>query len=242
MNPNGPQARKIVRIRLASTHLGEERSLRVFLPPGRGPADTGPVVYCQDGEQFFNFGRIVTAARSLAEREARILPLIVGIDNNPARRTEEYAPAGRRFAAYCRFVTEEVLPLVEARFGAAPSPDERIVAGDSLGATAALHLALDHPGISRRVIAFSGAFLPDSLERAARETRLDGLLVYQLVGTRETAVKTDRGIFDFLSMNRKMRNILEERGARVEYVEEEGDHLWGFWQAFTADALRCTLP
>jgi enterochelin esterase-like enzyme len=242
MEPDGTAARKIVKTRLLSRHLGEERTLRIFVPPGRGPGRPGPVVCCQDGEQFFHFGRIVTAAQQLARQEARILPLIVGIDCDPERRTEEYAPSGRRFAAYCRFVTEEAIPFAERAFGAAPSPEERIAAGDSLGGTVSLHLALDHPELFRRVIAFSGAFLPDSLARAGRETRLDGLKVYQLVGTRETAVRTDRGTFDFLGLNRNMRMLLEERGAKVEYVEDEGDHRWGFWQAFTADALRCTLP
>lgn len=242
MQTMGEYRRKVEKRRLFSRHLGEERSLRVFLPPGYDGKAPRPVIYCQDGEQFFNFGRIATAAEQLAFREGRIAPLIVGIDADAAKRTREYAPSGDRFAAYGRFVTEEVLPFVEERYGAEASREGRVLAGDSLGATVSLHLALDHPHVSRRVIAFSGAFLADSLERVKREDRLDDLALYQLIGTRETAVETDRGTFDFLALNREMRRLLEARGAAVEYVEEEGDHVWGFWQAFMADALRRFLP
>lgn len=234
--------RKVEKPLLASRHLGEERPLRIFIPPGYDPGQAWPVVYCQDGEQFFNYGRIATAAEQLAFREGRIAPLIVGVDVDVRHRTEEYAPGGSRFAAYCRFFTEELVPFIEEQYGADPSPDGRILAGDSLGGTVSLHLALDHPDSWRQIISFSGAFLPDSLERVEREQQLADLNVYQLIGTRETAVETDRGTFDFLALNREMHRLLVERGANVDYVEEEGDHLWGFWQAFMADALRRFLP
>lgn len=234
--------RKVEKPRVFSAHLGEYRELRIFLPPGYDPSLRWPVVYCQDGEQFFNYGRIATAAEQLALQEGRVAPLIAGVDVDVRKRTEEYAPDGGRFAAYCRFFMEELLPYVEEHYGADPSPDARIIAGDSLGATVSLHLALDHPASLRRVLSFSGAYLPDSLARVERETDLSELEVYQLIGTRETDVKTDRGTFDFLALNRQMHQLLQERGARVDYLEEEGDHLWGFWQTFMADALRRLLP
>jgi enterochelin esterase-like enzyme len=242
MNRFTDYRRKVEKPLIASRHLGENRALRIFLPPGYDGGSPRPIVYCQDGEQFFNFGRIATAAERLAFEEGRLAPLIVGIDVDVRKRTEEYAPGGSRFADYCRFVAEELLPWVEAKYGAAPSPEERIVAGDSLGATVSLHLALDYPHLWRRVIAFSGAFLPESQERVERERRLDGLMVYQLVGIRETEVKTERGTFDFLALNRTMARLLKERGAELRYAEEEGDHLWGFWQAWMGDALRRMLP
>lgn len=242
MSPMGDYRRKVEKPRLFSAHLGEYRGLRVFLPPGYEPGRQWPVVYCQDGEQFFNYGRIATAAERLALQEGRMAPLIVGVDVDVRLRTEEYAPDGGRFAAYSRFFMEELLPYVEEQYGANASPEGRIIAGDSLGATVSLHLALDHPDSWRRVLSFSGAYLPDSLERVKQAEQLGWLDVYQLIGTRETAVKTERGTFDFLALNRRMHHLLAERGAKVAYLEEEGDHLWGFWQAYMVDALRYLLP
>ncbi len=45
--------RTIVKEDLHSTFLEERRSLRVYLPPGYSELLTYPVIYCQDGEQFF---------------------------------------------------------------------------------------------------------------------------------------------------------------------------------------------
>lgn len=242
MQPLDGYRRKVEKTAIRSDHLGEQRTLRVFLPPGYDRKQRWPVVYCQDGEQFFQFGRIATAAEKLALEEGRVAPLIVGVDVDLRHRTEEYSPGGSRFADYCTFFLEEMMPWAETHFGASDWPEERILAGDSLGGTVSLHLALDHPGLFRQVISLSGAFFPDSLERVARESRLNWLKMYQLIGTEETAVDTVLGVFDFLSLNRKMHRLLTERGAQVEYLEEEGTHVWGFWQNYMADALRRFLP
>jgi len=54
--------RTVLRETVASNYLQDgQRSLRVYLPPGYNELLSYPVVYCQDGEDFFNFGRIATA-------------------------------------------------------------------------------------------------------------------------------------------------------------------------------------
>jgi len=39
------------------------------------------------------------------------------------------------------------------------------------------------------------------------------LNIFMTVGLQETAFKTDRGVFDFVAMNRETRKTLVERGA-----------------------------
>ncbi|WP_284638031.1 alpha/beta hydrolase [Paenibacillus silviterrae] len=222
--------RTIVKERLASALLGEERSLRVFLPPGYNELVSYPVIYCQDGEDFFNFGRIVTTMNRLIYDEGVEPAIIVGVDVDKAVRTSEYAPEGNRFSAYCRFFAEELIPFLENKYPIRREPANRLLAGDSLGGTVSLHLALDYPSLFRKVISLSGAFLQTTQDRIAIETDLSDLQVDMVIGLEETEVRTERGSFDFLEANRTAKKLLVSRSCQVHYEEKPGKHLWGFWQ------------
>lgn len=229
--------RTIIKKEIPSQPLQQTRSIRVFLPPGYNELVTYPVVYCQDGEQFFNFGRIATHATRLILDEGMEPVMIVGVDADLPRRTDEYSPSGRLFDDYCQFFVSELVPFIENEFPVRSSKEERILAGDSLGGTVSLHLALDRPDLFCKVISLSGAFMESTQERLREETDLSELDIYMLIGQDETEVETDRGVFNFLQMNRTARKMLEERGARVRYVEKPGKHLWGFWQNELSEAL-----
>jgi enterochelin esterase-like enzyme len=222
--------RKIVKEEIASSFLQKTRSLRIYLPPGFNEVLSYPVIYCQDGEQFFNFGRIATSLTAGILDEGLEPAVIVGVDVDTATRTAEYAPEGDRHRNYCRFFAEELLPFIESRYPVRTSTEERIVAGDSLGGTVSLHLALDYPSLFSRVISLSGAFFESTRRRIAEESDLSWLELYMVIGLEETEVKTERGTFDFVEANRLSKRLLEERRARLTYVEKPGKHLWGFWQ------------
>jgi enterochelin esterase-like enzyme len=241
MEERNAMKRTIVRETVRSRALGAVRNVRVYLPPGYDERVDYPAVYCQDGEQFFNFGRIATQATRLILEDGLPPFLIIGVDTDMPRRTAQYAPDGEQFADYCRFFVEEMLPEVEARYAIRRSAEGRILAGDSLGGTVSLHLALDHPGRFRTVLSLSGAFLAPTHARIARETDLRRLKMYMLIGTDETAVRTERGTYDFLEANREARRLLEARSAALRYVEKPGGHIWGFWQRELPEALKWLL-
>ncbi len=89
--------RTIVKETVPSRYLPEgQRELRIFLPPGYNEILSYPVVYCQDGEDFFNFGRIATQANKLILEEDMEPFIIVGVDVDKQKRTAEYAPDGDR--------------------------------------------------------------------------------------------------------------------------------------------------
>ncbi|MCD1258288.1 esterase family protein [Paenibacillus athensensis] len=233
--------RTVLKEELASGFLGETRSLRIYLPPGYNELLSYPVIYCQDGEQFFNFGRIATTLTRCILEEDMEPAIVVGVDVINATRTAEYAPEGSRHTAYCRFFAEELVPYIEERFPVRAERTERIVAGDSLGGTVSLHLALAYRHLFCRVISLSGALFPATREQLEREEHLGWLELYQLVGLDETAVTTERGTFDFVTENRLTRELLERKKTALLYLEKPGKHLWGFWQQELPDALRYFL-
>lgn len=223
---------------IASSELGKPRSAIVYLPPGYNQLVAYPVIYCQDGMEFFNFGRIATHANRLILEEGMEPVVIVGAEVDLPNRSSEYAPEGSRFAAYCRFFTEELVPYIEEQYAVRRDPANRILAGESLGATVSLHLSLDRPDLFRNVIALSGAFFESTRKRLEPEGNLAWLELYMLVGLQEREVKTEWGAVDFLMHNRETKRLLEERQARLRYKETDGKHIWGFWQNELLQAMR----
>jgi len=234
--------RTIVKERVKSRHLPEgHRDIRVYLPPGYTEHDRYAVVYCQDGEDFFNFGRIATIAQRLILEEIWAPFAVVGVDVDKRWRTAEYAPDGMRHESYVRFWEEELMPFVEARFALRTDPHGRVLAGASLGAAVSLALALRRPQQYPNVLAFSGAFDEASLRLIRAAEDLSVLRVWMVVGLGETAFATERGTFDFVALNRKAREELVGKGARVTYEEKPGEHKWGFWQALLPEGLAAFL-
>lgn len=238
MNPANYNRRTIINKSIRSTRLEADRNLWIYLPPGYNEVLSYPLVLCQDGKEFLNFGRIATITNYLIMEENIIPPIIVGVEVDLERRTMEYSPDGSRFQRYCDFLLEEVLPLVEQEYPVRTGPDDMILAGDSLGATLSLHLTLDHPERFRKVLSLSGAFRNSTLDRLSTEEDLSFLDLYQVIGTDETAVKTEWGEVNILELNRKAKALLLDKQARVAYKENAGKHIWGFWQNELPDALK----
>jgi len=233
--------RTIVKHQVSSRYLQEDRAIRVFLPPGYNELLSYPVVYCQDGEQFFNFGRIATLLSRGILEDGFEPAIVVGVDVDTATRTSEYAPEGELHAAYMSFWYEELVPWVEANYPARTNREERILAGDSLGATVSLHLAIHYRGLFRNVLSFSGAFLASTRGLLYEQTDLSWLRMYMLIGLDETEVTTGRGTFDFLAENRATRDLLQHKNAELLYLEKPGKHIWGFWQQELPEALAYFL-
>lgn len=215
-----------------------ERPLRIYLPPGYSETASYSTVYCQDGEDFFNYGRIATFAHQLIVNQEIEPIIIIGIDVDKSVRTAEYAPDGDRHDAYMAFVAEELMPFIAGKYAVNHAPDRILLAGDSLGGTASMQLALNYPDRFAKVLSLSGAFYEAALQELSTRADLSYIEAYMLVGLQETAFETDRGIHNFVELNRSALDLLEDRGADIHYLEKDGEHKWGFWQQEVPDALK----
>ncbi|MBB6730328.1 alpha/beta hydrolase [Cohnella zeiphila] len=242
MSESSLYKRTIIRHEVPSRHLAEGvRSLRVYLPPGYDESRRYSAVYCQDGEDFFNFGRIATIAQKLILEQNWEPFVIVGVDVDKAHRTAEYMPGGERHEAYVRFFNDEMVPFVEARTSLRQAAEDRLLAGDSLGGAVSLSIALDRPDRFSRILSLSGAFYDGSIAQIQAAKDLSSLSLWMVVGLQEHAYETDHGRFNFVQLNRMARKLLEARGAYVDYREKDGEHKWGFWQGELPEALGAFL-
>ncbi|SFS63049.1 alpha/beta hydrolase [Marininema halotolerans] len=222
--------RTILKGEVESTLLNETRPFQIYLPPNHDENASYPVLYLQDGDDYFNLGRLATQANRMILDEEIHPFAAVALPVDKSKRTSEYAPIGDWFDHYLQFFTEELLPAIEEKYPVSTHPDDRVLGGSSLGGTVSLHLALQYPQEFQRVLSQSGAFLEQTLDKIGQSGSLGYLEIYQTIGKSETAVPTHMGNLDLLARNREVHRVLLERDAHVEYSEQEGDHTWGFWQ------------
>lgn len=148
---------------ISSSALGNRRDVTVFLPPGYDvlTSERFNVLYVNDGQEYDSLGMRETLARMTLA--GRIRPIIVVAIPTNDNRLHEYGTAiamnmlglGTLAPAYCRFVVEELIPLIDSTFRTRPGAG---ITGVSLGGLSAFDIAWNHQGIFTTVGVLSGSF------------------------------------------------------------------------------------
>jgi enterochelin esterase-like enzyme len=205
---------------LPSAALRAERELTVYQPPGTDRPMPGCLV--ADGEAVHGFAPALEAAI-----EAGAVPpvLLVGLHNAPGfmesrsdLRAQEYLPGRnrRRFAAHLRFVTDEVIPWAQDRFGPVAAP--WITAGFSNGAVWAIVAAQRRPDVIGAVAGLSAGVVPRRISGPARSA---GVRHYLAAGTLEPG---------FRRSTREWAERLARAGLECRHEEWIGGHDQVWWQ------------
>ena len=156
--------------RLKSAIFRNTRTVRVLVPPGYDSAENRarryPVLYLLDGQNLFDaclsdvshreWGVDETVYRLIAEKAIPAL-IVVGVDHAGKNRAREFLPykdyignpampepAGKRFPD---FLTDEVMPLVDARYRTLRGHDNTGIGGSSYGGVASLYALLAKPRV-----------------------------------------------------------------------------------------------
>lgn len=128
--------------RIASHVLGGTRTVHVLPSPfvtAASGSSQARYVYFTDGQSWMNQG---LAARIIAHLiDSGRLPPMVAVFSDPGDRAAEYNLSAR----HRQFLVDELVPFVEARYPPGPGTVRRAIIGSSLGALAALDVALHHP-------------------------------------------------------------------------------------------------
>ena len=144
--------------------LGETRRINVYTPPGYAaqPGTRFPVLYMPDGGMAEDFPHVIATVQSLATAGAIRPFLVVGIENTERRRdltgpTEvesdrKIAPRVGGSAAFRKFLREELMPQVRARYRTA---DETAIVGESLAGLFIVETFLLEPDLFDTYIAIS---------------------------------------------------------------------------------------
>ncbi|MEO8376681.1 MAG: alpha/beta hydrolase-fold protein, partial [Candidatus Sumerlaeota bacterium] len=137
--------------------LNRKRKIRVFLPNAHAssPSRRFKLLIQQDAQMAFTdrdadlpYGSwgIDEWIEKLATESTIDPPIVVAVDNSPARM-REYFPLSEEFKLYERFVLEELLPWIHEHYRVLDGPENTALMGSSMGGLASFALALNHQDI-----------------------------------------------------------------------------------------------
>ncbi len=230
--------------RLMSEELGEEIPLLIYTPPNFTPLKSYDVLICQDGNDYFQIGRIPRVVEELMnEMDIREL-IVVGVPYPSVKeRRKRYHPEGEKTPAYIRFLVHELLPYIDEHYPTHQLASSRTLAGDSLAATVSLMTALSYPHIFGQVMMHSPYVDQHVLQAVSACTHPEELSLYHVIGIHETAVDTTDGkTLDFVEPNREMNRLIKSLPFTYTYYEFNGDHTWKHWQKDLERGLTTLIP
>lgn len=216
-----------------SSYLEEEMIIKIYQPESFSPLYKYNICIMQDGNDYFQMGRIATLSDRLHESGEITNTVFAGIHyKDKFDRRKKYHPSGEQNVAYTKFLMNEVVPLLDDEVPTYHMGQSRALMGDSLAGTLALMTALNYPNTFGKVIMQSPYVDENVLEAVKNASDIHSIDMYHTIGTEETAVDTTDGKqSDFLTPNRKLHEILEDKGASVVYNElQDGYHTWKYWQ------------
>lgn len=236
-----------VRIRdYHSKITGQWRRCFVYTPPGYD-ADTStryPVLYLQHGsgedETGWTFQGHANLILDNLIAEKRAVPMIIVMDNGYASAPAgPFGPAtsgrGPGTGAFEDVMIQEVIPMIDSTFRTIPDRDHRAMAGLSMGANQALHLATGHLDTFAYMAGFSGTMnglSTDALDPATAFNGVfkDGSAFNQKVKLLWLGMGTQEPV-PFPAAIGAFRAMLDKAGVKYVYFSSPGTaHEWLTWR------------
>jgi len=215
-----------------SSHSIHNSTVWVYEPPEKAKENALAVLF--DGKVWAGIG-ISPVFDNLIAAGAIPPTVVVGIDEiHGLPRNEVLTRPG----VLAPFLLDEVLPFVHNGWSVTEDPARTVLAGQSLGGLAAVHIGLHYAGRFGRILTQSGSFWrsasqPDEIDSPAL---LDAYAAAERVPLKffQEAGSLERTL---LIRNRILHGVLLERGYPVTYREYEGGHDYACWRGGLADGL-----
>ncbi|MFD1735366.1 alpha/beta hydrolase [Bacillus salitolerans] len=233
----------IEEISFMSKALGEELTLMLYKPANFTPLYKYHLVIAQDGQDYFNLGRIARVTEELLEDGAIPNILIIGIPYMDVNdRYSKYHPNGQNHESYIRFLAHELVPYLDEKYPTYQMGRGRVLVGDSLGGTVSLLAGLKYPNTFGKIV-LQSPFVNSFVKKQIQHFPSPHLLqLYHSVGTKETAVETTKGeTKDFVNPNRELATLMKSKKFDSSFHEFDGDHTWTYWQPDLKQALQIIL-
>jgi enterochelin esterase family protein len=226
------------------------RDYWVYVPQQIDPAAPAAVMVFQDGHAYVSEDgdfRVPVVFDNLIHAGA--MPVTVGIFINPghvgdapptvgwraSNRSIEYDTLSDRYA---RFLLEEILPEVGARWKLTDDPEQRAICGLSSGGICAFTVAWERPDAFRKVLSHIGSFTDirggHVYPTLIRKHALRPLRVFLQDGEADM----DNEFGSWWLANLQMAAALKFRGYDYQFVGGSGAHDGKHGGAILPDSLR----
>lgn len=225
---------------IASEFLQEDMTLKIYEPEEIDSLYGTNVCIMQDGNDYYQMGRVATLSDRLHEDSSIVNTIFVGIHYiDRADRLRKYHPNGEQYEAYQQFLLREVVPLLRDIVPINPLGITFSLIGDSLAGTLALLTTLQHSDLFKKAIIQSPLVDEHVLQIVRNSDPRADVELYHSIGLKETNVKTTKeDEVDFVTPNKELANLLREKLVHYDYKEiADGNHTWKYWQEELPDVL-----
>jgi enterochelin esterase family protein len=223
-----------------SKSLGVPRRVDVYTPPGyESGRGTYPVLYLLHGsgdteQGWTTIGRANLILDNLiAAGTAK--PMIVVMPYGRARQDVYLAPFGTantEATAFENDLLKDVIPWAEKAYRISGKPDERALAGLSMGGGQALSIGLHHLDLFHTVGAFSAGGRNANFEEQYKDLLADPAATNKKLKLFYIACgKTD----SLFASSEAMHGVLDKHQIKHTFVPSEEGHVWRNWRNYLAD-------
>jgi enterochelin esterase-like enzyme len=228
---------------IPSKALGRDAPVTVYLPARFRHTARYPLLVVHDGGDFLQFAAMKTVLDNLIHR-LDIGEMVVAF-THPGDRLVEYANS----KAHARFITNELVPHLEAELPLVGQPSGRCLLGSSFGAIASLSTANRSPDTYGSLVMMSGSFVfTDIATDHGGGPAFDPVVKFVNRFRSRPRRLADRaylscGVYEPLIIpNRAMVLTLEGVGLAVRFDEVRDGHSWENWRDRLRDALSYVYP
>ena len=239
-----PEARPgtLEKLKLASTALGAIAGAP-GLPAGAVSHHSPiPLLIVHDGADYLRFSALKAVLDNLIHR-LEVAPMIVALTQS-RQRLRDYGA----YSDHSRFLAEELVPAMEARYPLQKGAASRGLMGASFGGVAALAAAAHYPGQFGRLLLQSGSFAFTDIGPSRRGPAFEPVVEF-VNGFRDAPARIAERIFlscgvyeSLIYENRSLVPILQSTGMEVRYVESFDGHNWENWRDRLREGLSYLFP
>jgi len=224
-----------------SRAMGVTRGLWIYTPPGYDKSNAKyPVVYLLHGNGEGLNGWVMNGRANIildnliADRKAQ--PMILVMPQGHALQAPGVGPlvriAGETGMFSPRFpkdLLEDIIPFVEKNYRVIANPNNRAIAGLSMGGGQAMSIGLSHPELFHYVLGFSAAIdgqylnIDEPVSQVTANPAVSNAKFHLLW--------ISAGKQDFLrNADEHLAKLLTDKGVKNTFVETEGAHVWSVWR------------
>ncbi|MEW4486918.1 alpha/beta hydrolase-fold protein [Thalassoglobus sp. JC818] len=234
----------VAEVTYTSSSLGRSRRMHVYTPPGyeRGSDDQFPVFYLLHGatdsdDSWTSVGRASFILDNLIA-SGHAAPMIVVMPNGHTGRFQ-FGRDGLRMDEFTKDFEDDIVPFVESHYRVKSGPDNRAIAGLSMGGAQTLNIAIRNlEGYGYVGVFSSGVFgianqrpgqdsgpsweeqYLEALDNASAKESLQ--LVWFATGKEDFLLETSRATVA----------MLKKHDFDVIYEETDGGHVWKNWREY----------
>ena len=205
---------------------GETRWIWVYTPPGyaKEPNRKYPVLYLLHGSNDTAAGWTTAGSVNfifdnlIAEKKA--VPMIVVMPFGHAAPFGGGRGGPNNTLLFEKYLLEDVMPTIESKYRINTTPDNRAIAGMSMGGEQSIAIGFGHPELFSSI----GGLSP-SAPRELADRMTKGPTKFKVLWL--ACGRQDPG---HLNATRKMHDTFDQAGIKNTYVETEGAHNYALWQ------------